>query len=93
MALGQAMQNETRDGREQKQEHMTILIDSSAAVGRLRRFKRKDFKPSKRKIKDFDKSETIIQKLKIRKSQGLITRFVTVTGNTSDGRTFTCDSQ
>ena len=84
MALGQSMQNETSDGREQEQKHMTILIDSSAAVGRLRWFKRKDFKPSKRKIKDFDILEAIIQKLKILEEKGLITRFVKVTGHTDE---------
>jgi hypothetical protein len=84
MALGQAMHNETSDGREQEQKHMIILIDSSAAMGRLRWFKRKDFKPSKRKMKDFDIFETIIQKLKIREEKGLITRFVKVTGHTGE---------
>ena len=84
MALGQSMQIDTSDDREQEQKHMTILIDSSAAVGRLRWFKRKDFKPPKRKIKDFDILEAIVQKLKIREEKGLITRFVKVTGHTGE---------
>jgi hypothetical protein len=44
--------------------------------GDLRCLKQRDFKQVKRKIKDFDILEAIVQKLKHREDAGAITRFV-----------------
>jgi ribonuclease HI len=84
LVLDQMIQREENEGEMKKQEHMTILIDSSAALGRLRWFKRRDFKPANRKIKDFDILKVIVQKLKQREDAGAITRFVKVTGHTGE---------
>ena len=84
LVLDQMTQREENEGEMKKQEHVTILIDSSAALGGLRWFKRRDFKPANRKIKDFDILEAIVQKLKQREDAGAITRFVKVTGHTGE---------
>jgi len=61
-----------------------ILIDSTAAIPRLRWFLSHDFRPAEHKVKDYDIIHDILRELKLRSESSSRTLFVKVHGHSGD---------
>ena len=61
-----------------------LMVDSSAAIQRLRRFRSTDFQLARHKVKDFDVINPILECLRQRQEAGAITVIVKVHGHSSD---------
>jgi len=65
-------------------DDLAILIDSAAAIQRLRWFRSHDFRPAEHKVKDYDIIHEILLELKWRSESSSRTLFVKVHGHSSD---------
>ena len=63
---------------------VALLVDSSAAIQRLRRFRSTDFQLALNKVKDFDVIEPILECLRQRQNAGATTVVIKVHGHSSD---------
>jgi len=65
-------------------DDLAILIDSTAAVQRLRWFRSHDFRPAKHKVKDYDIIHDILLEFKLRSDSSARTLFLKVHGHSGD---------
>ena len=65
-------------------DDLAILIDSAAAIQRLRWFRSHDFRPAEHKVKDYDIIHDILLELKLRSESSSQTLFVKVHGHSGD---------
>jgi len=65
-------------------DDLAILIDSAAAIQRLRWFRSHDFRPAEHKVKDYDIIHDILLELKWRSESSSRTIFVKVHGHSGD---------
>jgi len=65
-------------------DDLAILIDSAAAIQRLRWFRSHDFRPAEHKVKDYDIIHDILLELKWRSESSSRTLFVKVHGHSGD---------
>jgi len=65
-------------------DDLAILIDSAAAIQRLRWFRSRDFRPAEHKVKDYDIIQDILRELKLRSEASSRTLFVKVHGHSGD---------
>ena len=65
-------------------DDLAILIDSAAAIQRLRWFRSHDFRPAEHKVKDHDIIHDILLELKLRSDSSSRTLFVKVHGHSGD---------
>jgi len=65
-------------------DDLAILIDSAAAIQRLRLFRSHDFQPAEHKVQDYDIIHNILLELKLRSDSSSRTLFVKVHGHSGD---------
>ena len=65
-------------------DDLAILIDSAAAIQRLRWFRSRDFRPAEHKVKDYNIIQDILRELKLRSEASSSTLFVKVCGHSGD---------